>query len=295
MTRQLVHATCVAVDGAGGPCAVLIRGSSGAGKSDLAMRMIDGGARLVSDDQCEVWRENGADGARVFARAPETIAGSMEVRGVGIVSVPAVPQAPVVLLVDLVAREAVERMPEEVTEDLLGLDLPRIALHAFEAGAPAKLRLVLLARAGFRAESSVPSPTDPHGHSGPKETSGMTVFVTSFSYRKGLPREADLVFDVRFLANPYYEEDLRALDGREPKVAAFIEADPAFAAFFNGLTGMLAPLLSRFEQEGKGHLTIAVGCTGGYHRSVAVTEKLAAWLGEQGQRVHASHRDIAPG
>ena len=295
MTRQLVHATCVAVDGAGGLRAVLIRGSSGTGKSDLAMRMIDGGARLVSDDQCELWREDGADGAYVLARAPETIAGSLEVRGVGIVSVPAVPQAPVALLVDLVAPEAVERMPEDETEDLLGLDLPRIALHAFEAGAPAKLRLVLRARAGLGAETSAPSPADPRGHSGPKETPGIAVFVTSFSYRIGLPREADLVFDVRFLANPYYEEDLSALDGREPKVAAFIEADPAFAAFFEGLTGMLALLLPRFVQEGKSHLTIAVGCTGGYHRSVAVTEKLAAWLGEQGQRVQTSHRDIAPG
>ncbi len=123
----------------------------------------------------------------------------------------------------------------------------------------------------------------------------MAVLVTSFSYRKGLPREADLVFDVRFLANPYYEEDLRALDGREPKVAAFIEADPVFAVFFDGLTGMLAPLLPRFEQAGKSPLTIAVGCTGGYHRSVFVTEKLAAWLGEQGQRVHTSHRDVATG
>lgn len=124
---------------------------------------------------------------------------------------------------------------------------------------------------------------------------GLAIAVMSFSYRFGLPREADLVLDVRFLRNPHYEDALRPLTGRDPAVARFIEADPGFTPFFTGLTGMLLPLLPRFEQEGKSYLTLAVGCTGGRHRSVMVAERLAEWLREQGQTVDLRHRDIARG
>jgi UPF0042 nucleotide-binding protein len=118
-----------------------------------------------------------------------------------------------------------------------------------------------------------------------------TVAVTSFSYRAGLPREADLVFDVRFLGNPHYVEALRPLTGRDPAVAGFIEADPAFVSFFAALTALLSPLLPLYEREGKTYLTIAIGCTGGRHRSVFVAERLAAWLGREGREVVLRHRD----
>jgi UPF0042 nucleotide-binding protein len=118
------------------------------------------------------------------------------------------------------------------------------------------------------------------------------IAVTSFSYRRGLPREADLVFDVRFLRNPYYEPGLKGLSGRDPEVAAFIEQDPAFTGFFAALTALLAPLLPRYEREGKSYLTLAVGCTGGRHRSVYVAERLAAWLRRQGRLVGLRHRDL---
>jgi RNase adaptor protein for sRNA GlmZ degradation len=133
------------------------------------------------------------------------------------------------------------------------------------------------------------------GHFALARTPAMSVFVTSFSYRHGLPREADLVFDVRFLANPHYQLELRALDGRDPRVDAFVAADTAFEPFFARLTAMLEPLLPRYEQEGKSYLTIAIGCTGGRHRSVAVAERLAAWLARGGREVHKSHRDVARG
>lgn len=120
----------------------------------------------------------------------------------------------------------------------------------------------------------------------------LQVFVTSFSFRLGLPREADLVFDVRFLTNPHYDPDLRPLTGLDPAVAARVESDPDFAAFFAGLTGLLRPLLPRYNQEGKSYLTIAIGCTGGKHRSVFVAERLAAWLGELGLKVGISHREL---
>ena len=130
------------------------------------------------------------------------------------------------------------------------------------------------------------------GNFGPRPGPGMTLFVTSFSYRQGLPREADLVFDVRFLANPHYDAVLRPLTGLDPQVAEFIAADAGYHLFFESVTGLLAPLIPRYAAEGKSYLTIAVGCTGGRHRSVFVAGKLAAWLEEQGQAVHVRHRDL---
>ncbi|WP_413206521.1 RNase adapter RapZ [Rhodospirillum sp. A1_3_36] len=125
------------------------------------------------------------------------------------------------------------------------------------------------------------------------ETGGeMTLFVTSFGFRNGLPREADLVFDARFLNNPYYDPDLRSLTGRDPAVAAFVSADPDYEPFLSRVTDLLDLLLPRYEKEGKSYLTIAVGCTGGKHRSVYTAERLAAWLDERGYRARIRHRDI---
>ena len=123
---------------------------------------------------------------------------------------------------------------------------------------------------------------------------GLLIFVTSFAYREGLPREADLVFDVRFLANPHYVAELKPLTGRDGEVGAYVAADPAFAGFLDTLTALLAPLLPRFAAEGKSYLTIAIGCTGGRHRSVFVAENLARWLRELGARVELRHRELEP-
>jgi UPF0042 nucleotide-binding protein len=168
-------------------------------------------------------------------------------------------------------------------------------------GIAAERRLVepLRARADLMIDTSALSAADLRrvlgGHFTLAHTPAMSLFVTSFSYRYGLPREADVVIDVRFLANPHYQPELRDLDGRDPGVDAFVAADPAFAPFFERLTGMLEPLLPRYEQEGKSYLTIAVGCTGGRHRSVAVVERLAERLARGGREVHKSHRDVARG
>ncbi len=133
----LVHATAIAID----RCAVLLRGRSGAGKSDLALRLIDSGARLVADDQVELRRA----GERVLVTAPAAIAGLIEVRGVGIIRLEAVAEATLALVVDLVPSAEVERFPEIRREDVLGLAVPSIALWAFEASATAKLRFALRA------------------------------------------------------------------------------------------------------------------------------------------------------
>ncbi len=139
-----MHATCVAV----GRHAALLRGPPGAGKSDLALRLIAGPAPrgepeafLVADDQVALSRE----GYRLVARAPENIAGLIEIRGVGIRRMPSVSAAPVALIVDLVAREDLVRLPPDPppTEEVLGIALPTARLAPFEASAPLKLRLLM--------------------------------------------------------------------------------------------------------------------------------------------------------
>jgi UPF0042 nucleotide-binding protein len=131
------------------------------------------------------------------------------------------------------------------------------------------------------------------GHFGAAARAELALTVTSFSYRQGLPREADLVFDVRFLNNPYYNQNLRSLTGEDPAVGAAIQTDPAFPGFFAALTSLLWPLLPGYEAEGKSYLTIAIGCTGGRHRSVFVADRLAAWLRDKGRSVTLRHRDLA--
>ena len=120
----------------------------------------------------------------------------------------------------------------------------------------------------------------------------LTVFITSFSFRQGLPREADLVFDVRFLRNPHYDANLRDLTGNDADVGSYISEDEGFTGFLDGLKSLLEPLLPRYVAEGKSYLTIAVGCTGGRHRSVYVANQLAAWLKNLEQRVRLGHRDL---
>jgi HPr kinase/phosphorylase len=131
----LVHGTTVAIGGRG----VLLRGPSGSGKSDLALRLIDAGGRLVADDQSVLSR----DGDAVLVRAPGPIAGLIEVRGVGIVRVDSLPVARLALIADLVAPQHVERLPEPRSETIFGLAIPLVAIAPFEASAPAKLRLAL--------------------------------------------------------------------------------------------------------------------------------------------------------
>ena len=135
----LVHASCVAIDGSG----TLLRGPSGSGKSDLALRLIDDGAVLVADDYVELSRE----GDRVVARPPPQLAGLLEARGIGILRLPYA-DAPLALVVDLVPASEVERMPEPATAKLCDLDVPVIRLDPFAASACAKLRLAVRVAAG---------------------------------------------------------------------------------------------------------------------------------------------------
>ncbi len=129
------------------------------------------------------------------------------------------------------------------------------------------------------------------GHFRLAEAPGLAVSVMSFSYRQGLPREADLVFDVRFLTNPHYVDELQPLTGRDPDVGAYIAADPACEPFLVSMDQMLQTLLPLYEREGKSYLTVAIGCTGGRHRSVFTAEQLAGRLSAGGHEVSVRHRD----
>lgn len=128
----LVHGTAIAIDGG----AVLLRGPSGAGKSDLALRLIDGGARLVADDQVLLRRAGG----QVLARAPASIAGLIEARGLGILRVEPLADVRLVLIADLVPSGDIERLPEARVETVLGIAVPLISVAPFEPSATAKLR-----------------------------------------------------------------------------------------------------------------------------------------------------------
>lgn len=122
---------------------------------------------------------------------------------------------------------------------------------------------------------------------------GLSVQVMSFGYKYGLPLEADLVLDVRFLPNPYYVPELKALTGKEEGIVAYLDSFPATAAFLEKLDDMLSYLLPLYAEEGRRTLTLAVGCTGGRHRSVAIASRVAQRVKALGYSVAEYHRDMA--
>ncbi|WP_052245187.1 RNase adapter RapZ [Halocynthiibacter namhaensis] len=120
----------------------------------------------------------------------------------------------------------------------------------------------------------------------------LAVSVHSFSYKRGAPRGIDMIFDCRFLRNPYWEPSLRAMDGRDREVAEYVAQDTRFDLFFDKVADLSQMLLPAYIDEGKAHLSIGFGCTGGQHRSVTVAQKLAATLTQSGWAVSLRHREL---
>jgi UPF0042 nucleotide-binding protein len=120
----------------------------------------------------------------------------------------------------------------------------------------------------------------------------LTISAVSFGFKNGVPTDADLVFDVRFLPNPHFIPEFRKLTGRHPKVAKYVRGFPQTTEFLEKTTDMLTFLLPHYIAEGKSYLTVAFGCTGGQHRSVFIAEEMKKRLGAQGYRVKAAHRDM---
>lgn len=125
-----------------------------------------------------------------------------------------------------------------------------------------------------------------------EQKAGIAVNVLSFGFKYGVPPEADLVFDVRFLANPHYVPHLRALDGRNPLIRNYVFSDPLAQEFLSKLEELVDFTLPQYIREGKAYLTIAIGCTGGQHRSVVMAEQVGRFLMEKGYRVNIQHRDV---
>jgi UPF0042 nucleotide-binding protein len=123
--------------------------------------------------------------------------------------------------------------------------------------------------------------------------SRLQVAVESFGFKHGLPLDADIVMDVRFLPNPHWDDALRPLTGHDPKVRDYVLETAVGSSFVDRFDDLLASLLPQYQAEGRSYLTVAVGCTGGRHRSVAIAEELASRLRSQGVAVTASHRDLS--
>lgn len=129
---------------------------------------------------------------------------------------------------------------------------------------------------------------------GETQQPGMVITVESFGFKHGIPIDADLVFDVRFLINPHYVPELKPLTGLSPQVAAYVHRHPLTEPFLEHLFAFVGFTLPQYLREGKAYLTIAIGCTGGQHRSVTVAEDLAEYLRREGYRVIVLHRDARP-
>lgn len=163
----------------------------------------------------------------------------------------------------------------------------------------AELLAPLRARADVLIETTVLTPHDLKAeiarHFATGEGQRLSVSVQSFSFKRGLPRGVDFVFDCRFLRNPYWDPDLRPLDGRDEPVATYVKEDPICGAFLGQIQELLKLALPAQEREGKAHVAVALGCTGGRHRSVALTETLAAHLAQDGWPVSKRHRELERG
>lgn len=122
-------------------------------------------------------------------------------------------------------------------------------------------------------------------------SSGMQTAITSFGYKQGIPLDVDLVMDVRFLPNPHWIEGLRPLTGLDEPVRRYVMEQPATAEFLERFESLLDLLVPAYASEGKSYLSIAIGCTGGQHRSVVIAEELATWLRRQGHEPRVTHRD----
>ncbi|WP_457646181.1 RNase adapter RapZ [Profundibacter sp.] len=158
------------------------------------------------------------------------------------------------------------------------------------------LLVPIRARADVLLDTSTMSPHDLRAEVerwfAPETGQQLAVSVHSFSYKRGVPRGVDMIFDCRFLKNPHWEESLRSLDGRNKEVADYIATDPRYAAFFGKVQDLINMLLPAYIEEGKAHLSIGFGCTGGQHRSVAVAEKLVNALAQDGWQVSIRHREM---
>jgi RNase adapter protein RapZ len=197
-----------------------------------------------------------------------------------------------VLFVDCDEDELVRRYAETRRRHPLAPDSPPLEGIRRERD----LLVPIRARADMLIDSTGLSPHDLRAEVvrwfAPESGPGLGITLHSFSYKRGLPRGLDMVFDCRFLANPHWDPALRGLDGRDMAVQDYVLRDARFDGFFDRMADLVGFLLPAQQDEGKTHLSIGFGCTGGQHRSVTVVEKLARLLAQAGWRVSKRHREL---
>lgn len=120
----------------------------------------------------------------------------------------------------------------------------------------------------------------------------MTITLMSFGFKHGAPNDVNIIMDVRFLQNPHWIEELKPFSGLDKNVGDYIRKDEDFDGFIENFKTMLTPLLPRYTKAGRSNFTIAIGCTGGRHRSVFTVETLSEWIKDQGYEIHVQHRDL---
>ena len=279
------------------PRLLLVTGMSGAGKSTVLDALEDMGWDCVDNLPTDLL-DSFVHGERE-ARQGVPVAVGMDVRSRGFdpQALPALLHSiqgvtPEILYLDCAGAELIRRYDETRRRHPLAPDRPAEDGIARERGAtaplrqiadtvldttdftPAKLRDELLRRYGGEVDQPV-------------------ITIASFGFARGISRTADLVFDMRFLDNPHWVEDLRPLTGEDEAVVAYIERDPAWAATLDRIEGLLTDLIPRYWAAGKSYLTVAFGCTGGRHRSVAAAVEMANRLRGAGFSPNVRHRDLA--
>lgn len=278
---------------------LVVSGMSGAGKSTALKALEDLGYEAVDNLPLALFdrlldpeeltaarpiafgidsRTRGFDGEAIAERLQALRADGLDVR---------------LLFLDCAGGELTRRFSETRRRHPLALDRPAADGIAAERELLAPLRRwadAVIDTTDYRAADLRAAVTERFGGEG---GSPLTLTVLSFGFARGLPRDADLVFDMRFLANPHWDLGLRPLTGEDDAVAAYVAADPAFAPAFERIADLLLTLLPGYGREGKAYLTVAFGCTGGRHRSVFVARQIAARLTAAGYAPHLIHRDKA--
>ncbi len=280
---------------------LLVTGLLGAGKSTALRQLEDLGWEMIDNFPLRFLKRQVND-LLEEARAPAPIAIGFDVR-----TREFVPRKFLDYLDEIEARE-------EVAVTLLYIDCSGQELerrynetrrpHPLAQGRPVHealaaerdLLAALRARADFVVDTTKFTPHDlrqvVREHFSPSAERRMALTVTSFGFSRGIPPVADLVFDMRFLDNPHWDEELRPLTGEDDAVAAHIESDPAFAEAYDRIEGLIFTLLPRYEAQGRGYLTIAFGCTGGRHRSVYTARKMTEALRANNYSPALIHRTL---
>ncbi len=282
---------------------VFITGLSGSGKSTVAKCFEDLGFYTVDNLPLELLRRLLEEPFRYAGEKSRGVAVVTDVRAPGfaeefpkLLTSPAVIAAdPVVLFVDADDETLVRRFSETRRSHPIGEARSLIESIRTEREWLAEVR-GLADRVYDSSEWNIHEMRDQVSREfGPSEESqvGPVVTLMSFGYKHGIPYGSDLLFDVRFLPNPYFEEDLRELTGMDAPVREFLEDEPEYLELGRRLEEFLLYLLPRYASEQRSYVSVAVGCTGGRHRSVAIVENLKDRLDAAGWTLRVSHRDAA--